>query len=149
MAGITNQSSYDSLSLFFFFFFSLSFSLQLISAKQWEAGTSSLCWQWLKITSQVSCSLLTVQRLFFIYSHFILQTKPENQQEKALKLKGCSILSVLQTPTSPTSQANSPCSPATKRSIWRVRRPEIQTDKAPILDLKQDREGVQGWVHPF
>lgn len=87
-------------------------------------------------------------KTFFIYSHFILQTKPEKQQEKALKLKDCPILSVLQTPTSPTSQANSPCSPATKRSIWRVRRPETQTGKAPILDLKQDEKGVRGEYIP-
>ncbi|TKC50089.1 hypothetical protein EI555_001171, partial [Monodon monoceros] len=68
------------------------------------------------------------------------KTKPENQQEKALKLKSCPILSILQTPTSPNPQANSPRSPATKSSIWRIRRPETQTDMAPILDLKQDGE---------
>lgn len=86
-------------------------------------------------------------KTFFIYSHFILQTKPENQQEKALKLKSCPILSILQTPTSPNPQANSPCSPATK-SIWRIRRPETQTDTAPILDLKQDGEEGRGEYNP-
>lgn len=40
-------------------------------------------------------------KTFFIYSHFILHTKPGNQQ-KALELKSCPILSSPQTPTSPT-----------------------------------------------
>lgn len=79
-------------------------------------------------------------KTFFIYSHFILQTKPESQQEKALELKSFPILSVPRKPTSPTPQAHSLCSPATNSSIWNIRRPEAHTDVAPILDLEQDGE---------
>lgn len=79
-------------------------------------------------------------KTFFIYSHFVLQTKPESQQEKALELKSFPILSASQNPTSPTPLANSLCSPATNSSIWNIRRPEAQTDMAPILDLEQDGE---------
>lgn len=41
-------------------------------------------------------------KTLFIYSHFILHTKLGNQQEKALELKSCPILSIPQVSTSPT-----------------------------------------------
>lgn len=104
MAGITNQSA-------LFSFLSLSPSplpaslnapSSLIIAKWWEAGTSSLLWQWLKITSQVSHSLLTVQRPFS--SILILFSTPSQRisRKKALELKICPILSSPHILTSPT-----------------------------------------------
>lgn len=85
-------------------------------------------------------------KTFFIYSCFIPHTKPGNQQ-KALELKTCPILSIRQTSTSLTAQANSPCSPATTSSTWSKRRPEAQTDMAPILDLGEEREGGKRGEH--
>lgn len=142
MTGITNQS------LHCFHFFSLS-SAQLSKTVRGRNLQPLLA----MTKNNLSGVLFTFDysKTFFIYSHFILQTKRGNQQEKALELKSCPILSVPQNPTSPTPQANSLCSPATNSSIWSIRRPKAQTDVAPILDLEKDgdrgRMGVST-THP-
>lgn len=140
MAGITNQSLHYSL-----FFFSPSLSSAHLSktvrGRNLQPPLAMTKNNFSGVLFAFDCS-----KTFFIYSHFILQTKPESQQEKAPELKSFPIWSVPPNPTSPTSQANSLCSPATNSSIWSIRRPEAQTDVVPILDLenKMEREGRWG-----
>lgn len=86
-------------------------------------------------------------KTLFIYSHFSLHTKLGNQQEKALELKSPSYPSPRPHPL-PPHQAHSPCSPATKNSIWSTRRLKAQTDVAPILDLDREGEGGRNEHNP-